>query len=166
MYTTFGSRRQSSSIVTLVHSALCRRGESATIFVGYDWNFKEDRKRFASQVDLLNRTYGNGVTISRLFFDESPDDTSLGPSHNISMGGGYESHAGPSYASPFAERHGEWGVFHIVGVPVGHSMDVWPCATQLAEACRGAVGRIWSAWQSRLVVRVCDEMRVCDEIGH
>ena len=107
-------------LVGLIHRALHERGREAAVYVGYDWHRKDDRKAFVEHVEHLTRTYGLGsVSVDRLFFDEHPEETSLLPSRNVSLGEGYGHRPNPSYARRYAGRPGAWGVFHLVGARVG-----------------------------------------------
>ena len=105
-------------LVGWTHRALLARGRQALLFAGFDWHYRTDRKYFAETVRELNHTYG-GVHVHRLFFDERPDFDDVTSTYNVSYGPEIGMGPNPSYEDPFAGRPGQWGVFHLVEVPVG-----------------------------------------------
>jgi hypothetical protein len=105
-------------LVRWTHRALLARGRRAVLFAGYDWHYKSDRRHFAETVQEFNQTFG-GVHVHRLFFDERPDFADVTSTYNVSYGPEIGIGPNPSYEKPFAGRPGQWGVFHLVEVPVG-----------------------------------------------
>ena len=106
-------------MIDFVHQAMLARRRRALVFAGYDWHLKQDRKSFVHTVLELNNTFGS-VQLHRIFFDERPDDSDVLPTYNVSYGPQIGAGPNPSYTQPFADRPGQWGVFHILGIPVGH----------------------------------------------
>ena len=84
------SEAQNEVWLKLILGAHSRTGSNATVFVAHDTHWKTDMKT----LPRLTRQYGG--QISRIFFDE---------------GGSLEGEA--SYTSPFYDRPGRWGVFHM-----------------------------------------------------
>lgn len=95
----------------LVMRALHARRQRATVYVGYDTHWKPDM----GNLPKLVRRY-NG-TVERLFFDEGG---SISGQHRLGRGAKHVMHAfEASYARPFYDRPGHWGVFHLARFELG-----------------------------------------------
>lgn len=118
-------------MIRWIDEATRERAQSASVFIGFDWHFPDDRWAFVEQITALRQAKGNRSTsLRRLFFDESggredisenDESTESGTPHwptRVSQNG-LEKVWRPSYLRPFARRPGQWGVFHVLEVRVG-----------------------------------------------
>lgn len=90
-----------------IRDFLYERQLEADVYFAFDSHMTEDVLQIAKQLKFLKYKFGNRSTIKRLLFDEQEGE-GLFPNNSSIPGDA------ASYSTPFFNRHGKWGVFHIM----------------------------------------------------
>lgn len=94
--------------------------QQTDVYFAFDTHIPEEIMQIAKQLKFVKWKFGDTSKIKRLFFDEQNDE-GLYP-NNTTMKVGDTA----SYSTPFVNRPGKWGIFHVVHVHVdGSESSKW-----------------------------------------